>query len=140
MTSKSDREVHGDEIFLRAAHAISTDSGICCDNPQVPGSVTRLCNHRPLPEGGTAYVALSRVRSLEGLHLTAFDPRSVKVNIKCLKEINRLRQLHRKDLPCLIIQLYLPPPSTSKLPLAMFAKKTEKEQVLWKARRQDANF
>ena len=46
-----------------------------------------------------AYVALSRVRSLEGLHLTAFDPASIKVNVKCLKEINRLRQLHRKDLP-----------------------------------------
>ena len=48
---------------------------------------------------GMTYVALSRVRSLEGLHITVFDPRSVQVNGKCLQEINRLRELYRKDLP-----------------------------------------
>ena len=31
---------------------------------------------------GMAYVAMSRVRTLEGLHLTAFDPRSIIVNLK----------------------------------------------------------
>ena len=36
-------------------------------------------------------VALSRVRSLAGLHLTEFDPQSIKVSVACLKEVNRLR-------------------------------------------------
>ena len=55
---------------------------------------------------GMAYVALSRVRSLSGLHLTAFDPKSIMVSKSCLKEINRLRELYRKDLP-----LYELPPA-----------------------------
>ena len=48
---------------------------------------------------GMAYVALSRVKSLAGLHLISFDKNSIKVNTKCLKEVNRLRELYRKDLP-----------------------------------------
>ena len=48
---------------------------------------------------GMAYVALSRLKSLAGLHLVAFTPQSVKVNVKCLKEVNRLRQKYRTDLP-----------------------------------------
>ena len=48
---------------------------------------------------GMAYVALSRVRSLAGLHLSAFDPASIIVSTSCLKEVNRLRETFRKDLP-----------------------------------------
>ena len=48
---------------------------------------------------GMAYVAMSRVRTLEGLHLTAFDPQSIIVNNSCLEEVNRLRSTFRKDLP-----------------------------------------
>ena len=48
---------------------------------------------------GMAYVALSRVRSLAGLHLAKFDPKSVIVSTDCLQEMNRLRQMWRKDLP-----------------------------------------
>ena len=54
---------------------------------------------------GMAYVALSRVRSLSGLYLTAFDPKSIMVSKSCLKEINRLRQFVQ-DLP-----LYELPPA-----------------------------
>ena len=48
---------------------------------------------------GMAYVAMSRVRNLEGLHLTAFNPQSIIVNNSCLEEVNRLRSTFRKDLP-----------------------------------------
>ena len=47
---------------------------------------------------GMAYVALSRVRTLDSLHLIASDPKSIMVSVKCLSEINRLQQLYRKDL------------------------------------------
>uniref|UniRef100_A0A1X7VXB4 OTU domain-containing protein n=1 Tax=Amphimedon queenslandica TaxID=400682 RepID=A0A1X7VXB4_AMPQE len=48
---------------------------------------------------GMAYVALSRVRTLNGLHLLSFDPVSVKVSNPCINEINRLRTNFRNDLP-----------------------------------------
>uniref|UniRef100_A0A1X7UWN8 OTU domain-containing protein n=1 Tax=Amphimedon queenslandica TaxID=400682 RepID=A0A1X7UWN8_AMPQE len=48
---------------------------------------------------GMAYVALSRVRTLNGLHLLSFDPLSVKVCNPCINEINRLRNNIRNDLP-----------------------------------------
>ena len=44
---------------------------------------------------GMAYVALSRVRSLDGLYLTDFDPSSIMVSNSCLEEINRLRGIYR---------------------------------------------
>ena len=47
---------------------------------------------------GMVYVALSRVRSLDGLHLIDFDPASIIVSTNCLEEINRLRAIYRKDL------------------------------------------
>ena len=47
---------------------------------------------------GMAYVAISRVRTLKGLHLTAFDPESISVNNNCIEEINRLHSCFRKDL------------------------------------------
>ena len=47
---------------------------------------------------GMAYVALSRVRSLSGLYLSAFSP-------TCLKEVNRLRKTFRQDLPLYDIPL-----------------------------------
>ena len=48
---------------------------------------------------GMAYVAWSRVRSLSGLYLSAFSPKSLSVSATCLKEVNRLRQTFRQDLP-----------------------------------------
>uniref|UniRef100_A0A1X7TSE3 DNA helicase Pif1-like 2B domain-containing protein n=1 Tax=Amphimedon queenslandica TaxID=400682 RepID=A0A1X7TSE3_AMPQE len=48
---------------------------------------------------GMAYVALSCVRTLNGLHLLSFDPLSVKVSNPCINQINRLRSKFRNDLP-----------------------------------------
>ena len=48
---------------------------------------------------GMAYVALSRVRSITGLHIVSFEPQSIRVSTSSLKEINRLRKAFRKDLP-----------------------------------------
>jgi len=45
-----------------------------------------------------AYVAVSRVRMLQGLHMFAFDPKSNMVSTSCLNEINRLRAAYRPDL------------------------------------------
>jgi len=54
---------------------------------------------------GMAYVALSRVRSLSGVHLTTFDPKSIMVSVACLKEVNRLRDTYRKDLLLYVLPL-----------------------------------
>ena len=48
---------------------------------------------------GMAYVTLSRVRTIEGVYLTSFDPKSIMVSDDCLREINWLRSTFRVDLP-----------------------------------------
>ena len=53
---------------------------------------------------GMAYVALSRVKQLENLHLIAFTSQSIKVSTKCLQEINRLHHTYRADLLQYIVQ------------------------------------
>ena len=61
-----------------------------------------------------AYVALSRVRSLTGLHLSAFDPKSIVVSTSCLWEANRLREAYRKDLPLYQMPSKVQPSSSGK--------------------------
>ena len=55
--------------------------------------------HLPNEVFTMAYAALSRVRSLDGLFLTAFDPQSISVSVSSLEEVNRLIKIHRPDLP-----------------------------------------
>ena len=43
-------------------------------------------------ECGQTYVALSRIRSLDGLHLTAFEPANVKTNKKVCKFYEQLKE------------------------------------------------
>ena len=53
---------------------------------------------------GQTYVALSRVTSIEGLHLINFDPSSIKVNDQVLQEYNRLKYKYRPDLPLIHVK------------------------------------
>ena len=48
---------------------------------------------------GMAYVALSHVRTLSGLHLITLDPGCIRPKNPCIGEINRLRSKCRPDLP-----------------------------------------
>ena len=48
---------------------------------------------------GMLYVALSRVKQMQNLHLIAFDEDAIKVSGKSLMEVNRLRETYRPDLP-----------------------------------------
>ena len=48
---------------------------------------------------GMSYVALSRVKTLSGLHFVAFEDTSIRVSAGCIKEINRLRSCYHSDLP-----------------------------------------
>ena len=49
--------------------------------------------------GRMAYVVMLRVCTLQGLHLTAFNPKLIIVGNGCLEEVNRLHSSFRKDLP-----------------------------------------
>jgi len=46
---------------------------------------------------GQVYVALSRVISLDGLHLINFDPSSVFASEKAIIEYNRLKRMHKPE-------------------------------------------
>ena len=48
---------------------------------------------------GMSYVALSRVKTLSGLHLVVFEDTSIRVSAGCIQEINRLRNCYHTNLP-----------------------------------------
>ena len=48
---------------------------------------------------GMAYVALSRVRTVSGLHLITLDPDCIRASNPCIGQIYCLRSKYRPDLP-----------------------------------------
>ena len=85
--------IYRKEYPLILAYAITIHK---CQGLSLNSAIIDLSNKVFSP--GMAYVALSRVRSLNGLHLTNFDPSSIMVSETSLKEVNRLRGIYRKDL------------------------------------------
>jgi len=55
---------------------------------------------------GIAYVALSRIQSLSGVYLAAFDPKPIIVSVACSKVVNRLKDTNRKVFPQYVLQGY----------------------------------
>lgn len=51
---------------------------------------------------GQVYVALSRVTSLDGLHLINFDPSSIMASEEAIVEYNRLRRIHKPTTEIII--------------------------------------
>ena len=79
--------IHRQQFPLIMAYAVTIhkSQGLSLDCPIIDLS-SRVFGE------GMAYVALSRVRSLSGVHLTAFSPTSIMASRTCVEEVNRLRQ------------------------------------------------
>ena len=82
------------EQFPLLAYAITIHK---CQGLSLNSSIIYLSSNIFSP--GMAYVALSRVKTLSGVHFTRFEPESITVSTKNLEESNRLRGLFRPDLP-----------------------------------------
>ena len=61
--------VRGKFLLQKSFFVYRSHCCICCDDSQLSHDCA-----------GMAYDAMSRVRTLEGLHLTAFDPQSIIVS------------------------------------------------------------
>uniref|UniRef100_A0A1X7V3C0 ATP-dependent DNA helicase n=1 Tax=Amphimedon queenslandica TaxID=400682 RepID=A0A1X7V3C0_AMPQE len=79
-------------LILASAVTIHKCQGLLLDNAIIDSSNNVF-------KEGMAYVALSQVRTLYGIHLTCFNPKLLMVCSKSIRETNRLRQLYRSDLP-----------------------------------------
>uniref|UniRef100_A0A1X7SQS6 ATP-dependent DNA helicase n=1 Tax=Amphimedon queenslandica TaxID=400682 RepID=A0A1X7SQS6_AMPQE len=77
-------------LILFYAIAIHKCQGISLDTAIIDSSTDLFGD-------GITYVTLSRVRTLNGLHLLSIDPLSVKVSNPCINEINHLRSKFRND-------------------------------------------
>lgn len=54
---------------------------------------------------GIAYLALSHVCSLSGVHLVSYDPSCIKVSCLSIIELNRLRKTYMPGLPNMMFLL-----------------------------------
>lgn len=89
--------VHREQFPICVAYAITIhkSQGLSLNNALIDiGSSTFSC--------GQAYVALSRVTHLQGVHLINIDFSSIKAQQSAIVEYNRLRTKYRPDLPLII--------------------------------------
>ena len=112
--------VYRKQFPLILAYAITIQK---CQGLSLDAAIVDLSDQVFLP--GMAYVALSRVRSLSGLHLAAFSRKSIMVNVPSLKEINRLRQTYRKDL-----QMYQIPKTNGNITLTGTVEQDEPKRKM----------
>jgi len=84
-------------LMLAFAITIHKSQGLSHENAIVDAGST---NFGP----GMIYVALSRVTSLNGLHLTDLDRSKINCHQKAIKEYNRLRQLYAPHLGTLLMR------------------------------------
>lgn len=91
--------IHRTQFPICVAYAITIhkSQGLSLNNALIDiGSTVFTC--------GQAYVALSRVKTLDGVNLINFDPNNIKAQKSAIVEYNRLRCTYRQDLPSLQFQ------------------------------------
>ena len=76
-------DVYRKQFSLILAYAVTIHK---CQGLSLNSALMDLSDRAFSP--GMAYVALSRVRTLDGVYLIAFDPDSIMVSCESLQEIN----------------------------------------------------
>ena len=90
--------VYREEFPLILAYALTVHK---CQGLSLKCAIMDLSTNVFSP--GMAYVALSHVKTLSGVHLTKFEPDSIMVDHQSIKEINRLRGSFRSSCVLLIL-------------------------------------
>ena len=116
--------VYREQFPLILAYAVTIHK---CQGLSLDCAIVDLCDK--VFSAGMAYVALSRVRSLAGLHLSSFDPNSIIVSTSCLKEVNRLREAFKSDLP--LYDIPVKPATGSKRSLVRMMLLTRLKKQKW---------
>lgn len=90
--------VHREQFPICLAYAITIhkSQGLSLDNAIIDIGSSVFSR-------GQAYVALSRVKTINGVHLINLDPSQIKAQESSIVEYNRLRSLYRPDLKKLSI-------------------------------------
>ncbi|XP_018374633.1 PREDICTED: uncharacterized protein LOC108768629 [Trachymyrmex cornetzi] len=93
-TTDTDDVVHLKQFPLSLSYGITVhkSQGITCKNAMMDLGTSVFTD-------GQVYVGLSRVSTLEGLHLINFNPASVRANSGAVAEYNRLRSVFKSQLP-----------------------------------------
>lgn len=84
--------VHREQFPICLAYAITIhkSQGLSLDNAIIDIGSSVFSR-------GQAYVALSRVKTINGVHLINLDPSQIKAQESSIVEYNRLRSLYRPD-------------------------------------------